>query len=59
MRAVEYLERVVKLLLERGDVDLDLPNTGGRTPLSFAAECGVQSVAKMLLESGDVNPNTE
>jgi ankyrin repeat protein len=45
----------VKLLLERGDVDPDLTDKAGRTPLSYAAEFGREGVVKLLLEHGDVN----
>jgi len=50
---------VVKLLLERGDVNPDRVDTEfGRTPLSHAAENGREGVVKMLLERKDVHPAT-
>jgi len=52
-------EEVVKMLLERKDIDPDPADTvAGRTPLSWAAENGYVGVVKMLLERKDVNPNT-
>jgi len=51
-------EEVVKMLLERGDVNPDQADTKyGQTPLSCAAEHGHSEVVKMLLERGDVNPD--
>jgi len=51
-------EVVVKMLLERGDVNPDQVDTFyGQTPLSWAAENGHEGVVKMLLERGDVNPD--
>ena len=50
---------ILKLLLEREDVNPDTPDTEyGRTPLSWAAEKGHEEVVKLLLERKDVNPNT-
>ena len=50
-------EGVVRLLLERRDVNANIPDTkDGRTPLSWAAENGHEGVVKMLLERNDVNP---
>ena len=46
------------MLLEREDVNPDQPDTKyGRTPLSWAATKGHESVVKMLLEREDVNPD--
>jgi len=51
-------ERVVKMLLERRDVDPNRADTKyGRTPLAWAAGHGYERVVKMLLERRDVNPN--
>ena len=51
-------EGVVKMLLERGDVNPDQVDTEyGQTPLSLAAENGHKGVVMMLLERGDVNPD--
>ena len=56
--AVRGYEGVVKMLLEREDVNLNQPDTyNGRTPLSWAANKGHEGVVKMLLKREDVNPN--
>jgi len=53
-------EGVVKILLEREDVDPDRADTIFRqTPLSLAAVKGQERVVKMLLEREDVDPNRE
>ncbi|GKZ38373.1 hypothetical protein AbraIFM66950_010530 [Aspergillus brasiliensis] len=44
--------RVVRLLLDQPDIDLDLPAVGGRTPLSYAAENGHEDVVELLLDRG-------
>ena len=52
-------EGVVKILLERNDINPDTADNGyGRTPLSRAAENGHEGVVRMLLERNDVNSNT-
>ena len=49
---------VVKMLLERGDVNPDQADTAyGRTPLSWATKNQHEGVVKMLLEREDVNPD--
>ena len=48
-------EGIVKLLLEGGDVDLDLPDKGDRTPLSYAAESGHEGLVGILLRRAHVN----
>jgi len=49
---------VVRLLLERSDVDPNIADTGyGRTPLLWAAEGGHKEVVEKLLERNDVDPN--
>jgi len=50
-------EGVVKMLLEREDVNPDAGTIYGRSPLSWAAKSGHEGVVKMLLEREDVNPN--
>ena len=47
----------MKLLLGREDVNPDMPNSAGRTPLLWAAGEGHEEVVKLLLERGDVNPD--
>ncbi|PUU81764.1 hypothetical protein B9Z19DRAFT_970912, partial [Tuber borchii] len=46
---------VVKLLLERVDVNPDSPNSSGRTPLSYAVQWGQQDLVKLFLRHGGVN----
>ena len=48
----------MKLFLERGEASPDLPDSSGRTLLSYAAESGHEGVVKILLERGDVNPDS-
>ena len=51
-------ETVVKMLLERKDVNPDQPDThNNRTALGWAAALGHLRVAKLLLERKDVNPD--
>ena len=55
--AIKGCEEVVKMLLEREDVDPDQPDPFyGRTPLVWAAGRGHEGIVKMLLEREDVNP---
>jgi ankyrin repeat protein len=46
---------VVKLLVELDDVDADLKDEYGQTPLSWAAWYGHGTVAKLLMEWNDVD----
>ena len=50
-------EAVVKLLLERKDVNPDRPDNDDQTPISWAARNGCEAVVKLLLERKDVNPD--
>ncbi|KAH0562831.1 hypothetical protein GP486_002538 [Trichoglossum hirsutum] len=51
---------VVKLLLDKGGVDLDSKDTRyGRTPLSWAAEDGHGEVVKLLLGRRGVDPDSK
>ena len=43
----------------RGDFDMDVKGSDGRTPLSHAAEEGHETVAKPLLGLGDVNAGSK
>ena len=47
-------EAVVKLLIERDDVEADSKDFSGRTPLSYAAGSGHEAVVKLLLERNDI-----
>ena len=48
----------MKLLLERGDVDPNLPDSDGRTPLWLSAKRREEGVVKLLLARSDVDPNS-
>jgi len=48
---------VVKQLLGRQEVNPDQPDNGGRTPLSWAAANGRESIIKQILDRVDANPN--
>jgi len=51
-------EAVIKLLLEREDVNPNTTDWRGWTPIFRAASKGNERVVKLLLERGDVDPNT-
>jgi len=48
---------VIKLLLEREDVDPNRPSKDDGTPLSWAASQGHEGVVKLLLERQNVDPD--
>ncbi|RFU31833.1 hypothetical protein B7463_g4512, partial [Scytalidium lignicola] len=50
---------VVKLLLEKGKVDVDSKDAYGETPLSYASGQGHEAVVKFLLEIDKVNVNSK
>ncbi|PWW73261.1 ankyrin, partial [Tuber magnatum] len=50
-------EGVVKLLLERRDIDPNTADSSGRTPLPWAAERGHGGIVKLILDRDDVNPD--
>ncbi|KAF1962050.1 ankyrin [Byssothecium circinans] len=52
-------EAVVKVLVERNDVEADSKDSNGRTPLSWAAEGGHEAVVKVLVEREDVNADSK
>jgi len=52
-------EGIVKLLLERNDVNPDIPDKlQGQTPLSWAARNGHEGIVKLLLERKEVDPDS-
>ena len=51
-------ETVVKLLVERNDVDADSKDENGRTPLSWAGAGGHEAVVKLLAERDDVKADS-
>ena len=55
--AINGQEEVVKVLLERKNVDPNHPNKNDRTPLACAALNGHERVVNLLLEREDVDPN--
>lgn len=48
-------EDAMKLLLEKGRVDIDSSDIRGRTPLAWAAMNGHEAIVKLLLETGKVD----
>ena len=48
---------VVKMLLERDDVDPNKPGEGGQTPLFLAARAGHEELVKLFLRREDINPD--
>ena len=57
LAAIEGHEPIVKLLLNRQDVNPDKPDNEGRTPLWWAASQGHELVVRQLLSREDVNPD--
>ncbi|KAI9666582.1 MAG: hypothetical protein M1821_004518 [Bathelium mastoideum] len=53
------LETVVKLLLSIADIEVNSMNEDGRTPLSWAAECGHQGIVQLLLEMSQVDVDSK
>jgi ankyrin repeat protein len=49
---------VVKLLLKANDIDPDIPDNAGCSPLSYTAENGHEEFEKILLKGTRVNPNS-
>ncbi|PVH91260.1 putative ankyrin repeat-containing protein, partial [Periconia macrospinosa] len=47
--------KVAQLLLDTGKVDIDSNDSGGLTPLSWAAENGHVEMVKLLLDTGKVD----
>lgn len=50
---------MVRMLLERDDVKADSKYENSRTPLSWAAKSGYETVMRLLLERDDVNANSK
>ncbi|KAJ5994249.1 ankyrin [Penicillium sp. IBT 35674x] len=50
---------IVKMLLDRDDIEPDLENLRYRTPLSFAAEHGHLPVVDLLLRQNNVTPDSK
>jgi hypothetical protein len=48
---------VVKLLLERSDIQVNLRSYGSKTPLHIAALGGHEAIVKLLLERSDIQVN--
>ncbi|RYP68349.1 hypothetical protein DL771_006735 [Monosporascus sp. 5C6A] len=52
-------EAVVKLLIERDDVEADSKDESGQTPLSWAAANGHEAVVKLLVKRDDVEADSK
>jgi ankyrin repeat protein len=64
MPVISYLAElgdsvVFAVLLETGQVDFDLKDKSGRTPILWAASKGHEAVVKLLLETGQVEVNSK
>jgi ankyrin repeat protein len=55
--ASQGAEQIVRLLLERQDVDPDSRDKYNRTPLSYAAGSGCVEIVQLLLQHSGVQPN--
>lgn len=56
---VSESESIIRLLLERSDVDPDSKDSDGKTPLSLIVAVGQESIARLLLERSDVEPGSK
>ena len=56
MAAENGHEVAVRLLIERGDVDVNVMNGYGETPFFVAAENGHEAVVRQLIERDDDEP---
>ncbi|KAH6859182.1 ankyrin repeat-containing domain protein [Coprinopsis sp. MPI-PUGE-AT-0042] len=50
-------EHIVKLLLERDDIQPNAANNAGLTPLTWASQGGNEVIVKLLLKRDDIQPN--
>ena len=50
---------VVRLLIDRGDADINAKDRDGQTPLSLAAQMGHEAVVRLLIDRGDVDINAK
>ena len=49
---------VVRILIEREDVDMNLPDGGGSSPLYYAANQGHYTIVELLLTRSDIEVNS-
>ena len=57
--ACSNYEAIMKVLLERNNIQADLKDDFGMTPLSYASENGYQAIVNMLLERNDIDVNSK
>ena len=50
-------EAVIHLLLEQGNIDINMADKVGKTPLSYAADGGRDAVVRLLLEEANIDIN--
>jgi hypothetical protein len=53
------LTDILKLLIETSKVEVGSKDSGGKTPLSYAAQNGHEAVVKLLLETGKAEVNSK
>lgn len=56
---IDGYEALVKLLLDRGDVEADSKDKGGRTAMLQATENGHETVAKLLVDRADIEADSK
>ena len=52
-------EAVVRLLIERDDVDINAKDKGGQTALILATKLGYEAVVRLLIGRDDIDINTK
>jgi len=57
--AARGCEDIVRLLVDRNDVDVNATGTDGQSPLSQAAKKGYEAIVRLLLERDNVDVNTK